>query len=262
MFKRIRLIAIIGLIAASLALVIFAKSRYTVPVAMYHSVTPDADPGSRLQVSVKSFQRQMDFLKTHHYNVVPLEDIARLIRDKLKVPPKTIAITFDDGSIDNYVYAYPILKKLGFPATIFVIINEVGRPGGDKLSWGQIKEMQLSGLINFGSHTLDHPYLVDLKSGVELKKQIFDSKIILEAKLGRPVDMFAYPAGRFNPRIRQLVIDAGYKFAFATNLGSRFPDNDIFAIKRLRISSSSDNLFIFWFETSGYYNIFRKHNHR
>ena len=262
MFKRKRLIVIIGLIAAFLALAVFAKSRYMVPIAMYHSVTADADPANRLQVSVKSFQRQMDFLKTHHYNVVPLEAIARLIRDKKKIPPKTIAITLDDGNIDNYVYAYPILKKLDFPATIFIIINEVGRPGGDRLSWDKIKEMQLSGRIDFGSHTLDHPYLVDVKSDAELRKQIFDSKRLLEAKLGRPVDMFCYPAGRFNGRIRQLVIDAGYKFAFATNLGSRFSDDDIFAIKRLRISSSSDNLFIFWFETTGYYNIFRKHNHR
>ncbi len=69
---------------------------------------------------------------------------------------------------------------------------------------------------------------------------------------------FSYPSGRFSKAARQAVIDAGYKLAVATNPGRRIPDDDIFLIKRLRVSKNCDNLFIFWIETSGYYNFMRE----
>jgi peptidoglycan/xylan/chitin deacetylase (PgdA/CDA1 family) len=216
----------------------------------------------RLIVSPQAFERQMLFLKEHHYNVAPLETLASLIRDKKKIPPKTIAITFDDGNRDNYTNAFPILKKYGLPATMFIIVNEVGRPQGDRLSWDEIKLMQGSGIITFGSHTLGPEPLINIKSEEDLKKQIFDSKKILEEKLGRKMNAFSYPEGRFNDHIRQLVINAGYKLAVAANPGKKFPNDDIFALKRLRISSSSDNLFIFWIETSGFYNFIRERRHK
>jgi peptidoglycan/xylan/chitin deacetylase (PgdA/CDA1 family) len=204
----------------------------------------------------------MRFLKTHHYNVVPLEYLASLIKDKKKVPPKTIAITFDDGYKDVYSYAFPILKKYNLPATAFIIVNEIGRPRGDRLNWNELKQMQDSGIITVASHSMGPEPLINLKSDEEIKYQIFESKKILEQKLGRQVKAFSYPEGRFNEKIRQLVIDAGYKSAVATNPGRKFSKNDIFALKRLRISSTSDNLFIFWIETSGYYNFMREHRNK
>jgi len=122
--------------------------------------------------------------------------------------------------------------------------------------------MQDSGLIHFGSHTLGPEPLINIKSGQEIKKQIFDSKKILEEKLGRRVDMFSYPEGLFNEKIKQLVKDAGYKLAVATNPGKKFANDDIFALKRLRISANADNLFVYWIETSGYYNFMREHRHK
>jgi peptidoglycan/xylan/chitin deacetylase (PgdA/CDA1 family) len=213
----------------------------------------------RLIVSPRAFERQMRFLKEHHYNIVPLETLAFLIRDKKKIPPKTIAITFDDGNKDNYTNAFPILKKYVLPATMFIIVDEVGRPQGDRLSWDEIKVMRDSGLITFGSHSLRAEPLINIKSEEDLRKNIFDSKKILEEKLGCPVNAFSYPEGRFNDHIRKLVIDAGYKLAVTTNPGKKFPSDDIFALKRLRISSSSDNLFVFWIETSGFYTFLKEH---
>jgi peptidoglycan/xylan/chitin deacetylase (PgdA/CDA1 family) len=202
----------------------------------------------------------MRFLKKHHYKVLPLGNIATLVRNKSKIPSKSIAITFDDGYKDSYTHAFPILKKYGLPATLFIIVNEVGR--SDRLSWQDIKDMQSCGLINFGSHAVGPDPLVKIASEEELKMQIFDSKKILEKKLDRTVDAFSYPEGRFNAKIRQLVIDAGYKLAVATNPGKNFANDDNFALKRLRISSTCDNLFVFWIETSGYYNFMREHRHK
>ena len=84
----------------------------------------------------------------------------------------------------------------------------------------------------------------------------------MEEELGAEVNAFSYPEGMFNKIIKQLVMDAGYKLAVATNPGKKFSSDDIFVLKRLRISRNSNNLFIFWVETSGYYNFMREHRHK
>lgn len=238
------------------------KQNYCLPILMYHSVNPGAKKGNLLAVTPEIFEKQMHFLKALRYNVVPLDYAAGLIREKKKVPPRTVAITLDDGYRDNYAHAFPVLKKYNLPATIFIIINEVERGQGDRLSWEEIKDMRDSGIISFGSHTLGPEPLINIKSEEEVKKQIFDSKKILEEKLGGDIAAFSYPEGRFNDKIRQLVIDAGYKFAVATNPGKKIRNDDIFALKRLRISRNAANLFVFWVESSGYYNFMRESKRR
>jgi peptidoglycan/xylan/chitin deacetylase (PgdA/CDA1 family) len=256
-FKTI--VIVFGVIFLSgFLLVNFIQQKYVAPILMYHSVNPDAAPENRLAVSVKAFQRQMRFLKNNRYNVLPLEAIAHLIKEKKKIPPRTCAITFDDGYKDNYKYVFPILKKYNLAATIFVIINEVGRPQNDRLSWNEIKLMQDSGIITLGSHALGPEPLVNIESEDDLKREIFDSKKILEEKLGKEVSAFSYPEGRFNNEIRRLVIAAGYKLAVATNPGRKYPGDDIFALKRLRISFVSDNLFVFWIKTTGFYTFIKE----
>jgi len=236
------------------------KEKYVVPIIMYHSISQNALPGNMLAVSVQTFERQMRFLKEHQYNILPLESIVNLIKDQKKIPAKTLAITFDDGYKDTYRYAFPILKKYNLAATIFVIVNEIGR--ADRLSWDELKVMRDSGIFTVGSHAMGPEPLVNIKHEEELKKQIFDSKKILEEKLGQKIYVFSYPEGRFNNRIRQLVTDAGYISAVATNPGKKFANDDIFALKRLRISDNARNLFVFWTETSGFYNFIREHRHK
>ena len=265
MLKRKRLI--LAVFAAFLAFVIilpvnFIQRKYVVPILMYHSIDPYARKDNLLAITPAYFKRQMRFLRDHDYNIISLEAVAGLIKGSNKIPPRTIAVTFDDGYKDNYTYAFPILKEFNIPATIFVIVNEVGRPQGDRLSWDDIKIMQESGLITFGSHTLNHPWLPGVILEEELKKEIGDSKRILEEKLGKKVAIFSYPLGGFNDKIRKMVIDSGYSYAVAANPGRRFSDNDVFALKRLRISRNAGNLFIFWVETSGYYNMIRESKYK
>ena len=261
MSKRKLLITFFGLIILFVIFSVnFIRGNYVVPIVMYHSVNPNAKPEKKLAVLTETFERQMHFLKSHHYNVLSLDSLAVLIKEKKKIPSKAIAITFDDGYKDNYIYAFPILKKYNLPATIFIITDLINR--ADKLSWDEIKEMQDSGIIAFGSHALGSEPLINIKSEQDLKKQIFDSKKILEEKLGCRINAFSYPEGRFNERIKQLVMRAGYKLAVTTNPGKRFANDDIFALKRLRISANANNLFVFWIETSGYYNFIREHRHK
>ncbi|MBP7216043.1 MAG: polysaccharide deacetylase family protein [Candidatus Omnitrophica bacterium] len=230
----------------------YLKKIYVAPIAMYHSINPVQNPHIKgLIVHPRSFERQMKFLKQHKYNVIALEELVRLIKEKRSIPARTLVLTFDDGYKDNYTYAFPILKKYGLPATIFVIINEIGR--ADRLSWEEIKQMQASGLITIGSHSLGPDPLIKVTPFEKLKSEIVDSKKILEERLGKSVTLFSYPEGMFTPEIRQIVQDAGYFAAVATSPGRKFPNDDIFALKRLRIAYTSDNLFVFWFETTGLY---------
>lgn len=238
------------------------KDNYVAPIIMYHSVNPYALPENKLAITVKTFERQMHFLKTHRYNVLALEELAGLIKEKKKIPAHSVVITFDDGYKDNFTYVFPILRKYKLSATIFIIINEVGRPQNDRLSWDEIRTMRDSGLIAFGSHGLGPEPLVNIKLEESLKKEIFDSKKILQDKLGKPVNAFSYPEGRFNDKIRQLVIASGYKLSVATNPGKRYPKGDIFALKRLRISENAGNMFVFWVETSGFYTFLKEHRHK
>lgn len=235
------------------------RQQYVVPILMYHSIDPAAAAQNRLAVTADTFDKQMHFLKSHHYNVITLKALVGLIKNKKKIPVKTICISSDDGYRDNYTYAFPILKKYNLPATMFIILDEVSRPQGDRLSWGEIKIMQDSGLITFGSHTLGPEPLINFKSETEIRRQIFDSKKILEEKLGRKVEFFSYPEGLFDARIKQLVIDAGYSGAVATNPGRDYADDDVFLLKRLRISENSSNMFIFAVESSGFYMFLKEH---
>lgn len=250
MFRISKKIAVVSIAVVLLACsaAIFLKTAYVPVVIMYHSIDGNS-AGSKLSVSPASFDRQMEFLRKNSYNIVSLEKMAEYIRGK-RVPFKTIAVTFDDGYYNNYEYAYPVLKKYSIPATIFVIIKHVGDPGW--LGWNEIKEMSDSGPVSIGSHTVMHNWLPTTGS-IQLKKELKDSKAIIEENIGKPVNTFCYPLGAYNDRVKDAVKAAGYACAVVTNPGRSASNYDPYAIKRIKISKTSDNLIAFWFETSGYY---------
>ncbi len=233
---------------------LWARQQYVIPVIMYHSIDDNAGQ-TKLSVYPESFERHMVFLKERDYNVVPFDELPGMIR-KGKIPRKTIAITFDDGFENNYEIAYPVLKELGLPATIFISPGKIGREG--YLNWGQVKEMSDSGIISIGSHTITHAYLPGM-SDDRLDVEIVDSKRVIEERIGKPATEFSYPLGGFDQYIKNKVISAGYRVAAATNPGKDYPAHDIFAMKRVRISRTSDNLFVFWIETSGFYTWIKEH---
>jgi len=256
MFKRNRLIIFAVSAAVVIAAALFIQSRYVLPVIMYHSISPAPVKGDLLAVSAGTFERQMRFLKEHRYNVIRVEDLNDYAGGRKKIPPRAVAVTFDDGFKDNYTNAFPVLRKYNIPATVFIIVSKVGEP--DRLSWDQIREMQASGLITFGSHTLTHQLLCGIKSDADLEREIAGSKADMEEKLGRKVSLFCYPCGNFDDRVKEIVRESGYESAVAVNPGAWARDNDIWAFKRLRISENARNMFVFRVEISGYYNFLRE----
>lgn len=251
-YRRLIISIVIFIIAAGGFL--WAKGQYVVPIVMYHRID-DQSGFSKLSVSAESFKRQMRFLKRHSYNAVRLEDLPDLIEED-NIPYKTIAVTFDDGYENNYTTAYPVLKELGIPATIFISPALIGMKG--YLTWDQVIEMSESGIISIGSHTMTHAWLPG-STEQRLNVEIVDSKRAIESHIRKNAVSFSYPLGGFDQHVRERVMKAGYKVSVATNPGKGYPKHDLFAMKRLRISRTSDNLLVFWIEISGFYTWIKEH---
>ena len=142
-------------------------------------------------------------MRENNFNVISLDKLVWYLENN-NFPPKTIVLTFDDGYEDNFTNAFPVLKKCNFPAAIFletdILDNEKINKNGvvyKMLKWVQVKEMKNSGIIEFGAHTLSHPKLSRLNL-MSVEKEIIQSKEILENRLGKKCDFFAYPFGDFN----------------------------------------------------------------
>ena len=190
--KNIFLRFIFLLIALGSCFLFLLSDRYVIPILNYHNI--DDAPGEKaLWVSSSHFDYQMAYLKKNGYHVISLSALIDGIERHIALPKKSVVITFDDGYENNYTQAYPILKKYGYPAIIFLVSDWIDRDG--YLTTWQIKEMSRHG-ISFGSHTQTHPFLPNI---TEDKKriEIAGSKVILEKKLGLKMDFLAYPFGGF-----------------------------------------------------------------
>ncbi|MBU2540607.1 MAG: polysaccharide deacetylase family protein [Candidatus Omnitrophica bacterium] len=257
--KRTITLSLLGLLVIIVSATLILREHYVVPILMYHSISEDSpDKDNLLAISADTFNRQMEFLQTRKYNVISLKELARLMREDAPLPHNTVVITFDDGYQDNFTVVFPIIKKYDIPITIFIcpmLISEEEQ----YLTWPQVKKLSDSSLVDIGSHTLNHTFLPDLKGREEsLIMQISGSKEILEDILKVPIDSFSYPAGGFNKNIRRIVEESGYRVAVATKPGLDYPDDDIFALKRLRISEHNKNMFIFWVKLTGLYTKVRE----
>ena len=210
------------------------QNNIGVPVLMYHSI-PDKK-GNDIQMSKDKFREQMKFLKDNGYVTLTLDDIYNFLESNKKIPLKSVAITFDDGYVDNYTNAFPILKEFGFRATVFYITSSVSNPAC--ISEDQLKEMQSYG-IDIESHTVNHDHLSSLPYAEQLKT-LKDSKEYLEKLLNKKIDYIAYPYGEYNKDTLKAVKEAGYTMAL-TNAGRwSYKTDGIYTLERVYISASSD----------------------
>lgn len=139
---------------------VYADHVQTVPILCYHRLGTGS---SKMVVSPANFEAQMAWLVGAGYRVIRLADLAGFLAGEQALPPRSVVITFDDGYESVYRHAFPVLKKLGLPATVFVYTDFVG--GGDALSWPQLQEMLASRLIDVQSHSKSHRNLVERRPG-------------------------------------------------------------------------------------------------
>ena len=190
-----------------------------------------------LAVRPDDFEAQMKYLSENGYHTISPDELYDSLAGTGELPENPVLITFDDGYVDNYTNAYPILKKYGFKATIFVITSFLGK---DKnyMTWDQARELDANG-ISIESHTVDHKSMTDL-TDEQLRMELVESKKKAEKELGHPVEYMAYPTGTYNLHIAEMVKEAGYKAAFTIKYGNVDKASNIYALERVPIFHTED----------------------
>ena len=212
--------------------VVLMHSSPGVPVLNYHQV--EQKNGNPLTLWPDQFEAQMAYLADEGYTTITIDEMMDALENGTPLPEKPVIITFDDGYADNYEYAYPILKKYGFKATIF-LIYDFTNAYPNYLTWEQIDEMKQSGLIRFESHTMTHANLAELDSADELRHEIADSHDLLSEKIGYDMHYIAYPGGRVNPEIEEITRAAGYRGGFTVHYGLSTPTEGRYQMDRIPI---------------------------
>ncbi|MBM7870645.1 peptidoglycan/xylan/chitin deacetylase (PgdA/CDA1 family) [Clostridium pascui] len=210
-------------------------SNEGIPVLMYHSISNRT--GNEIQLSKNLFEAQMKLLKDKNYTTLSLDELYDFINYNKPIPKKSVVLTFDDGYVDNYLNAYPILKKYNFRATIFVITDNVDKYS-HTINSPQIKEMSLNG-IDIMSHTEKHENLLTLTYDKQLYS-LKTSKNFLEKVTNKKVDYIAYPYGKWNKDTLKAAQDAGYTMAFSTSGTWTDKSDGIYKLDRVYISSNFD----------------------
>lgn len=209
-----------------------------IPILTYHSLD---ESRSVISISPLMFKKQMEYLWKKGYQTFSLSEAISFIQRKKPFPEKTFVITFDDGYKNVYTEAFPVLRRCGFKGTIFLITdycekfnNWPTQPHSIEcrplLSWSEIEEMHKYG-IEFGSHTSTHPDLTRIPIR-QAEQEIAHSKSKIQDYLGAEVKVFAYPCGKYNSKIKEIV-QKQFLGACSAKLGKVKTDCDLYMLNRI-----------------------------
>jgi len=188
-----------------------------VPILTYHNLGEHAK--GRLVLAAASFREQMQYLKTNGYRVVSLADFIEFTHLGRQLPQKAVVLTFDDGYRSFKDLAYPVLKDLGFSATLFIYTDWVGA-GRGALSWSDLKELSAAG-FDVQAHTKSHADLRRAQGETEaqysrrMQAELEQPQELFNRNLGRRSQILAYPYGRWEEGLLPKVQQYGYIAAFS-----------------------------------------------
>jgi peptidoglycan/xylan/chitin deacetylase (PgdA/CDA1 family) len=241
-----------------------AHTSDSIPVLMYHRVleNPPADSSHGIWVSAKQFADQLASLQRRGFETITFRDYDRFVRGEARLPHRPIILTFDDGYVDNYTNAFPLLQSFGFRAVIFAVADKDRRTNfwdqdeqpAPLMSVSQLQELHRSGM-EIGSHTVTHPRL-PATSAEEAFSEVHDSRDSLEQLLGSRVLSFAYPYGALSQNVKNLVAEAGYKYAVAADSGPINFYEDFLEIRRTQVFPWTNKIG-FWKKTLPMYNRYK-----
>lgn len=207
-----------------------------VSILMYHDIRPHSNYST--VITPGQFERQVRYLAENGYTFITISQLLDAVYSGGEgLPERCVALTFDDGWSGVYDYAYPVLKRYGGTATLYVYTNYVDR-GGRTISWDQYREMLAAG-FEVGSHTVSHCDLTDREtwdgSGTKppagrgsytdrLMHELVDSKLILEEKLGIEVRSLALPYGCYDSYVLKSALLAGYEGVLTIRQANTYVD--------------------------------------
>jgi len=230
--------------------------NHGISILMYHQVGEFRPMAAHRSTycHVRRFRSQMAWLHRFRFTVLGMDEVLAALRGERPIPPRAVALTFDDGYENFYEHAYPVLRRYGFPAMVYLISGRIGQPaawfaadGRDTpplMSAERIRELRRAG-IDFGSHGAQHIKLAEVDLATA-RQDILDSRRALGELLGEEVRHFCYPYGSHNAAVVDLVRHAGFATGVSCQRGAATPDFDALALPRKAISYGDNLLGFFW----------------
>ncbi len=214
-------------------------------ILMYHNTSKELPSG--MNISPELLEKQIQYLIKKQYAFLKISDLPNF--NKLA---RHAVLTFDDGFVGNYTYLFELLKKYKVPATIYLTpdIQDV-----EALTPSQIKEMQTSGFVEFGAHTMTHVNLTKADKDTA-QKEIIQSKKAVEKLTGVMCQAFAYPYGRYNEVHVEMVKNAGFTTAVTTKKAvAAFDHSNPYTLPRLSISGCINMIQFYLILSRGRYKL-------
>jgi peptidoglycan/xylan/chitin deacetylase (PgdA/CDA1 family) len=209
---------------------------------MYHhiAVPPAGADAIRLDLTVtpQNLIAQLKYLKSEGYESITLNDLALHLTVGKSLPPKPVILTFDDGYADAYFHAFPLLQRFGFVGTFFLISAPIDNRDPEFLTWDQVEEMHAAGM-KFEPHSYNHP---DMRNrGYDfLVFQILAPKEAIEARTGETCRFFAYPSGRYDQFVIDVLRSANFWGGVLTAQGATHTTDGLFTLHRVRVRGADD----------------------
>jgi len=243
MNKKLFSIVIILTVCFTTYFISRADTHIKVPIILYHNITTDENLHNKplLNISPENFKIHMQTLKNEGWNTITFNDYYNHVTNNTALPDKPIIVTFDDGYLSNYTYAYPIFKELGMKATIFTVAGRVGEGVSGEVTyphftWAQAKEMEASKVITIESHSLMHINFLETSDIDKIQVELRRSKFLIEKNLNKECAVFAFPFGGKTDLARDLGKEAGYKMiCLVGDIGANSAGEDLHRLKRITI---------------------------
>ena len=245
----LRILTFLALISGLITSAIAADDGVRVSVLGYHDFS-ETDQETEMKIRTSKFRKQMEALRDLGLSVISMEDFEAWKRGEKDIPKKSVVITIDDGWKSVYDDAFPVLKEMKYPFTIFLYKNYVDG-GGKALTTPMIKEMMENG-ATIGSHSVSHPYPATVKkhrkAGPDaydkfLRDEMGESKRFLESSFGTATTSFAYPGGFQTTEMFKLAEEFGYQSLFTVLPGKVKIDTPNHSLPRYVILGTHDHIF-------------------
>lgn len=211
-----------------------ARASDSAVIFMYHRFGEDEYPST--SIKLEQFEAHLAELKSGAYNVMALSDIVKALENGTPLPNKTIAITIDDAYLSVYEKAWPRLKELGLPFTLFIATDPVDQGIQGYMSWTQIRELSQNG-VTIGSQTASHLHMA-AADHLTNRRELEKSNARFKEKLGNRPNLIAYPYGEASQSVEKLAQDSGFIAGFGQHSGVAAKTPDMFFLPRFAMNEN------------------------
>jgi poly-beta-1,6-N-acetyl-D-glucosamine N-deacetylase len=234
------LLATTALAPASLPAVAPEGHRPYVAVLVWHDVVA-GEKQVWFDTTLETFRSQLAAIARGGFHVITLEMLRRHLEAGAPVPSRPLVLTFDDNGAGIYANAFPLLRKYGFHAVLFVHTNYVGRTTSKRHNtWDQLRAMERSGLVTVQSLTANHPQDLRALSDADVVHELRLSSFSLEHRLGHAPYALAYPYDNYDERVARLAAANGYELGFSEDWGNAGDSSNLLMLHRYSILTRFD----------------------